>query len=76
MAEVSMELMFEVLKSVQKDVTDVKLSNAEIKSELQAMRTYLLGLQQDMHNVYATLARHESQLERINRRLDLVEPVA
>jgi hypothetical protein len=56
--DVTNELMFEVLKAIQKDVSDVKLSNAEIKSELQAVRTYLLGLQQDMHNVYATLARH------------------
>jgi hypothetical protein len=76
MADVTMDLMFEVLKSVQKDVADVKLSNNEIKAELQAVRTHLIGMQQDTHNIYATLARHELRLDRIDRRLELFEPAA
>jgi len=74
MAEVSSELIYEVVKKVRDRhaVTDSKVD--EVKAEIQAVRGHLLAMQQDIHNVYATLVRHETRLERIERRLELVEP--
>jgi chromosome segregation ATPase len=73
-AEVSNELIYEVLKQIQErgNGTDRKVD--ELKSEMQAFRGHLIALQQDVHNIYTVLARHDSRLDRIERRLQLVEP--
>ena len=74
MAEVSNELIYEVLKQIQErgNGTDRKVD--ELKSEMQAFRGHLIALQQDVHNIYTVLARHDSRLDRIEPRLELVEP--
>jgi hypothetical protein len=76
MAEVTNELMYEILKRIQDrvDMTDKKVD--ELKAEMQAFRGYMISLQQDVHNIYAILARHDTRLDRIERRLELVEPAS
>jgi hypothetical protein len=74
MAEVSSELIYEVLKQVRDDVSSLKLGQSEIKAEMQAFRGHLVAVQQDIHNIYAILVRHETRLDRIERRLGLMEP--
>ncbi len=73
MTEITNELMYEVLKAIQRDLHDVKLSVAEVKVELNAVRGHMISMQQDIHNIYAVLTRHESRLDRIERRLELTE---
>jgi len=34
---------------------------------------HMVGLQQDSQNIYATLTRHETRLDRIERRLEVSE---
>ena len=71
MAEVSNELIFEVLRQVQQrlDLVDNKID--ELKPEMNAVRGHLISLQQDTHNIYGMLGRHDVHLERIGRRLEL-----
>jgi len=75
MAEASLDLMLEILKSMQdrQMKTDAKID--ELKAEMQAFRGHMISLQQDVHNIYGILGRHDARLERIERRFDLVEPV-
>ena len=75
MAETIAELTYELLKRVHQrfDLMDHKID--ELKSEMQAMRGNLVALLQDIHNIYGMLARHETRLERIERRLELSESV-
>ena len=73
MAEVSNELIFEVLKQVQQRLDRVDNKVDELKSEMNAVRGHLISLQQDTHNIYAMLGRHDVHLERIERRLELSE---
>ncbi|MDF2619447.1 MAG: hypothetical protein K0S00_2106 [Xanthobacteraceae bacterium] len=73
MAEVTNELIYEVLKAIQRDVAETRHSVSEVKVELNAMRGHLIAMQQDIHNIYATLTRHEVRLDRIERRLELTE---
>ncbi len=75
MVEASLNLMLEILKSVQDRQlkTDAKID--ELKAEMQAFRGHMISLQQDVHNIYAVLARHDSHLERIERRLEIADPV-
>ncbi len=45
----------------------------ELKHEMQAFRTHLIGIQQDIIGIHSILARHEQRLDRIERRLELSE---
>jgi hypothetical protein len=73
MAEVTNELMYEVLKKIQTDMSELKEGQRETNSRLNALTTHMIALQQDVSNVYATLVRHEGRLDRIERRLELTE---
>ena len=75
MAEVANELMYEVLKQIQNDLSAVKSTTQEIKAELTAVRMHQFAIQQDIHNIYGMLGRHDERLDRIERRLELTEPV-
>jgi septal ring factor EnvC (AmiA/AmiB activator) len=83
MADVTLELMFEVLKSVQARLTQVDGKIDELKQEMQASRTSLNGIHQEITGVFqeilgihATLVRHEGRLDRIERRLELNDATA
>ena len=71
MADVSNELIYEVLKTLQRDVGEVKSSVGDVKSELKALRGHMISLQQEVHNIYGILGRHDLHLERIEQRLEL-----
>jgi hypothetical protein len=67
MAEISNELIHEVLKTLQRDVGEVKSSIGDVKTELNALRGHMISLQQDVHNIYGILSRHDLY----ERRLEL-----
>ena len=71
MAEVSNELIYEVLKQVQQRLDRVDHKVDELKSEMNALRGHMISLQQDTHNIYGVLGRQDTRLERIERRLEL-----
>ena len=86
MAEVTAELMFEPLKSVQARLAQVDGKIDELQQETQASRTSENGIRQDITSVFqeissihATLVRHESRLgshrdaPRIKRRSDAMK---
>jgi hypothetical protein len=73
MAEIDSELMYEVLKKIQSDISELKDGQRETNARLNAVGTHLTGLQQDISNIYAILTRHDSRLDRIERRLEIVE---
>lgn len=76
MAEVTNDLIYEVLKQIQGRLAGVDHKVDELKAEMQAFRGHMVALQQDIHNVYTTLARHETRFDRIERRLGLIDPVS
>jgi uncharacterized coiled-coil DUF342 family protein len=77
MANVTPELIFDVLKSIVRLVqVDGKID--ELKQEMQASRSSQNGIRQEITGVFqevsgihATLVRHEGRLDRIERRLEL-----
>lgn len=78
MADVTPELMFEVLKSVKARLAQVDGKLDELKQEMQASRTSQNGIRQEITSVFEeisgvhkTLIRHEDRLDRIERRLEL-----
>lgn len=73
MAEVTNELIFEVLKNLQVELRSLKDGQGEIKQELISIRGHILSVQHDIHNIYGILGRHDDRLDRIERRLELRE---
>ncbi len=80
MADVTLELMFEVSKSVQARLAQVDGKVDELKQEMQASRTSQNGIRQEITSVFqeisgihATLVRHESRLDRIENCLELAD---
>jgi septal ring factor EnvC (AmiA/AmiB activator) len=78
MADVTPELMFDVLKSIQARLAQVDGKVDELKQEMQASRTSQNGIRQEITSVFqeisgvhATLVRHEGRLDRIESRLEL-----
>jgi len=76
LAEISSDLLIEILNKIQDRLSAIEHKVDELKAEMQAMRGHMVAMQQDINNIYATLARHETRFDRIERRLGIVEAVA
>ena len=76
MADVTNELIYEVLKQLQDRMSSFEKKLEEVKGELQALRIHSIAVRQDIQNIYATLVRHDGRLERIERRLEIAEVLA
>lgn len=73
MAEITSELMYELMRRMHADIVDLKVGQREIKAEMNAMRGAMASMHQDIHNIYMSLERHEQRLDRIENRLELRE---
>jgi DNA repair ATPase RecN len=73
MAEVTQELIYEVLKQLQDRMNSFDRKLDEVKAEMQALRIHSVAVQQDIQNIYAVFGRHDARLERIERRLEISE---
>jgi septal ring factor EnvC (AmiA/AmiB activator) len=83
MADVTPELMFEVLKSVQARLAQVDGKVDELRQGVQALgtsqngiRQEITGIHEEISGIHATLIRHEGRLDRIDRRLELSDALA
>ena len=73
MADVTNELMYELMKRVHQDIDGLRLDIGEVRTELNSIRGTMVAMQSDIHNIYSILGRHDDRLQRIERRLDLRE---
>ncbi|WP_394892117.1 hypothetical protein ACG873_12535 [Mesorhizobium sp. AaZ16] len=73
MAEATNELIFELMKRMHHEMTELRQDVAEVKKELNVIRGHMIAIQSDIHNIYGVLGRHDERLDRIERRLELRE---
>lgn len=73
MADVTNELMYELLKDIHQRMDKVENALGEVKHEIVAMRLQGLSVRTDINNIYAVTARIDQRLDRIEHRLDLRE---
>lgn len=73
MADVTNELIYEVLKQLQAEMAGVKAELRAASARSNAMQSDMIALQQGVQNIYTILKRHDARLDRIERRLSLVE---
>jgi archaellum component FlaC len=71
MAEVTNELMYELLKTIHQRMDRLENGLGEVKQELVSIRLSMMGMQTDIHNIYGILGRHDERLDRIEKRLEL-----
>ena len=73
MGDVSLELVVELLKDVQRQLFDVKSEMSLMRSENAAFRGYLDGLSHDSHRNNIRVDRQEAELSDLRTRLEAVE---
>ncbi|MEQ1939886.1 hypothetical protein ABMA46_16690 [Mesorhizobium sp. CN5-321] len=73
MAEVSNELMYELLKKIHQRMDRLENGLGEVKHEIVAIRLQAMSTQTDINNIYSVTARIDDRLDRIERRLELHE---
>lgn len=73
MAEVTNELIYEILKGIQFRLDKIEAGIDELRQGHSAMRGHMISIQTDISNIYGILGRHDQRLERIEKRLELHE---
>lgn len=76
MTEVTNEPMYEVLEQIQSDISLLKQGQTEMRMEMNALRLRFLGMQTDLSSMYGRLGTVDSRLDRIERRLQIVDAPA
>jgi len=74
MAGITNDLIYDVLKSLRSDMSEVKGDVRAIKGELQAIRGHVSAIALDVSTLYQVAGRHDERLERIETRLGLLDP--
>lgn len=70
MAEITNELMLELLRSIDQQIGELSQDFSEMTSELGSIRGHLIATEADLKNICGVLTRQDASLERIERRLD------
>ena len=73
MAEVTNELLYEVLKSIHGRMDRLDTGLSDLRSEMITMRGAIVTVQQDVHHIYSRLEHVDQRLDRIENRLELRE---
>lgn len=72
MAEVTNELIYEVLKSIQDKTSRMEGKLSDIQREIIAVRDHMHAIQKDVNNLYIRVSETDSRVAKIERRLDIV----
>ncbi|MFC5755225.1 MULTISPECIES: hypothetical protein [unclassified Rhizobium] len=73
MAEVNQELLFEILRRIQTDVSSVKEGQRDMRQEMVSFRNHMHVMQGDINNLRGTIGQILDRLDRIENRLELRE---
>jgi predicted nucleic acid-binding Zn-ribbon protein len=73
MADQTQELMFEILRKLQADITTIKEGQRDTRQDIASLRNYMHLLQGDINNMRGTMTQVLDRLDRIENRLELRE---
>ena len=74
MTEVTLDMLYGLALEVHDIQSDLLRSTSEALEEVRSWHSDMAAMRQDTRNILALLGRHETRLDRIERRLELVEP--
>ena len=73
MAELTQELLFEVLRKIQAEIATFKEGQRDVRQEIIGLRNYMHVMQGDINNMRGTMGQVLDRLDRIENRLELRE---
>ncbi|MGE7369397.1 hypothetical protein ACQKKX_10050 [Neorhizobium sp. NPDC001467] len=73
MAEISSELMYELLKKLHQRFDKVDVAISELRADHMTLRGQIHVMQGDINNLRVTVGHIENRLDRIETRLELRE---
>jgi predicted nuclease with TOPRIM domain len=73
MAEVTNELMYELLKRIHTDVGSLREGQRDLRHDNLSLRSQFHTMQGDINNLRGSIAHIEDGLDRIENRLELRE---
>ncbi len=73
MADLSPDLIFEILRKIQGELTSLKDGVRELRQDNISIRGHLHLLQGEMNNLHSSTSSIHDRLERIENRLELRE---
>jgi predicted nucleic acid-binding Zn-ribbon protein len=73
MAEVDGNLIYEMLKRIQADVSALKEGQRDLRNDNLSLRNQFHTMQGDMNGLRGSIAHIEDRLDRIENRLELQE---
>ncbi|WEZ83789.1 hypothetical protein P6U16_03105 [Rhizobium sp. 32-5/1] len=76
MAEVTNELIYEVLKAMQSRLSNIEHKLGEMDNRLTSMSAQINAVHIDISNIYQSIGYMDRRLTRIEKRLDIIEEPA
>jgi hypothetical protein len=73
MAEAVENLVLEILRKIQSDVSDIKSDNREMKSRIGLMETRVAHIDVQLAEISLRIDRRDDAFERMVRRLEITE---
>jgi hypothetical protein len=73
MAEATNELMYELLKRMNSELALIREDVRGGRDEMTAMPGHMLAIQRDVNNIYERMGSLKTRVERIGRRLNIVD---
>jgi hypothetical protein len=73
MAELTQELLFEVLRKIQREIATFKEGQRDVRQEIIGLRNYMHVMQGDINTMRGTMGQVLDRLDRIENRLELRE---
>ena len=73
MIEVTQDLIYEILKKIQADVSYLKDGHRDLRHDNNSIRSQIHLMQGDLNNLHGNVTQVLDRLDRIETRLDLRE---
>ncbi|OHV81145.1 hypothetical protein [Rhizobium sp. LCM 4573] len=73
MAEITNELMYELLKRMHAEIGNLREDHRGLRQDFISLRNHMHVMQGDMNNLHTTMAQVLVRLDRIENRLELRE---
>lgn len=73
MAKVTQDLIYEILKKVQPDISDLKQMRHEMRDGFASLRQRNLSVDGDILSIERRITANEEDIERIKRRLEILD---
>ncbi|PZM13156.1 hypothetical protein [Rhizobium tubonense] len=73
MTELNQDLLFEILRRIQADISSLKEGQRDMRNDINGLRNHMHVMQGDINNLHSVNTQILDRLDRIENRLELRE---